>query len=441
MTRTLARTTMPRRSWFSLTRHDVRSTLPASLQAIMQNGLLERMFEDALFPDLVFPALADNEPWAGGLGDTSIMTRTGLITPNPTPITGSDASTGTYSVEQWTVTMDQYGLAVDTNMLQSSMTLANKYIRDVQTLGLHAGQTLNRVARNKLFAGYAGGRTWCTTGATTDTSIIVADATGFTKVLVNGVPTPVSGTNPLTVTIAGVANTVTAVNVGTNTLTLGTTRVDVVGDYVLAANAPVSFRAGTARNSEYDMASTDVATLALYRQAVTRLRKMNVPTVNGNYIAHVTPDTISQLFADADWKQAYQGRGDSDVYKNLSIGTFGGLDWVQQNELPTVLGGSAGNVNVARTLVLGDGALVGAPFAEMGALLTGTGVEDVPAVRMIGPASGVQVALIVRPPQDRLQQNVSTSWSWVGDFGVPSDSTTGDAALFKRACMVEHAFV
>lgn len=435
MTRTLASA-----SWFDLARHDVRSTLPASIQAIMQNGLLERMFQDALFPDLVFPALADSEPWSGGLGDTSIMTRTGLMTPDPTAITGSDAGTATYSVEQWTVTMDQYGKSVDTNMMQSAMTLANKYLRDVQILGLHAGQTLNRLARNKLFAGYAGGRTWCTTAGTSDTTFVVNDATGFTKVLVNGVPTPVSGTNPLNVTIAGVANTVTAVNTGTNTLTLGTARVDVVGDYIVAANAPVSFRAGTARNSEYDMASTDVATLALYRQAVTRLRKMNVPTIGGNYIAHVTPDTVSQLFADPDWKQAYQGRGDSQVYRDLSIGTFGGLDWVQQNELPTVVGGSGANVNVARTLVLGEGALVQAPFAEMGTLLAGTDVEGVPSVRMIGPATGVQVALIVRPPQDRLQQNVSTTWSWIGDFGVPSDSTTGDAALFKRACMVEHAF-
>jgi hypothetical protein len=48
------------------------------------------------------------------------------------------------------------------------------------------------------------------------------DATGFSTVLVNGVPTAVSGTNPLSVTVNGVANTVTAVNVGTKTLTLGT---------------------------------------------------------------------------------------------------------------------------------------------------------------------------------------------------------------------------
>jgi hypothetical protein len=66
---------------------------------------------------------------------------------------------------------------------------------------------------------------------------------GFEYVLVNGVPTAVSASNPLTVTIAGVANTVTGVNTGTSTLTLGTARVDVVGDAVVAANAPVTIRA------------------------------------------------------------------------------------------------------------------------------------------------------------------------------------------------------
>jgi hypothetical protein len=76
----------------------------------------------------------------------------------------------------------------------------------------------------------------------------------------------------------------------------------------------------------------------------------------------------------------------------------------------------------------------------MGSLLMGTGVEDVPDVSMISVASGIEVARIVRPPQDRLQQVLSTSWSWVGDFGVPSDSlANSDAALFKRGVVLEHA--
>lgn len=426
------------RRWFRLDRHDVRSTLPAAIRAIMQNGILDRTFQDALVPEFLFPAIADNMPWQGSLGDTKTFTRKGLLTPTTTPLAGADISgASTYSIEQWSVIMDQYGLSVDTNMLQSAMTLASKFLADVQTLGISAGQSLNQIARNKMYNAYAGGRTWCTVAdGASNTSITVNNASGFATVLVNGVPTPVSAGNPLTVTINGVANTVTGV--AANVLTLGTARVDVLGDPVIAANAPVSVRT-TARNTPFDNTTADVATLAMFRAAVVRLRKMNVPTMGGYYTAHIPPDTEAELFADTDFKQALQGRVDSPVWRDLSIGRFSGIDWVRNNEVPTILGGSAGNVTVFRPLVVGSGALVAAPFEGIGSLLGGTGVEDVPSVRMIDAAPTTQVALIVRPPQDRLQQNISTSWAYTGDFGVPSDSQTGDAALFKRAVLVEHA--
>jgi hypothetical protein len=424
--------------WFRLDRHDVRSTLPASIQAIMQNGILDRVFQDALVPQFLFPGLADSEPWQGNLGDTKTFTRKGLLTPQTTAITGSDATTGTYGIEQWSVTMDQYGYGVDTNMLQSAMTLASKFLSDVQTLGVNAGQSLNQIARNKLYRAYAGGRTWCTTTATSDTTLAVADVSGFTRVLVNGVPTPVSGTNPLNITINGVANTVTATSVstGAGNLTLGTARADTAGDYVVASNAPVSVRTA-ARNTAYDITSADTATLAMFRSAVARLRSTNVPDIGGYYTAHISPTTEAELFADADFKQALQGRVDSPVWQSLSIGRFAGIDWVRNNEVPTVTSNSG--VTVYRPLLLGAGALVAAPFQGMGDLLSGTGVEDVPSIRMIDATPGTQVALIVRPPQDRLQQIIASTWSWVGDFGVPSDSGTGDAALYKRAVLVEHA--
>jgi hypothetical protein len=421
-----------------LARFDVRSTLPAAIQAIMQNGMLERTFEDALVPDFLYPAVASSRPWQANLGDTATFTRTGLLTPQTTPLGGADPSAGTYGIEQYSVTMDQYGFAVDTNMLQSAMTLASKFLEDIQKLGINAGQSINQVSRNKLYKAYAGGRTWCTTAGSSDTSIIVASVNGFDKVLVNGVLTPVSVTNPLNVTINGVANTVVGANAGTSTLTLGTARADVVGDPVIAANAPVSIRfAG--RNTPYDYTGSDVASMAMFRSAVVRLRSMNVPTLNGNYIAHIPPATEGELFADADFKQAYQGRGDSQVFGSMSMGTFAGIDWVRNNESPTVLGGSAGNVTVYEPIVLGGDALIAAPFADMASLLAGTGVEDVPNIRMVGPANGLEVALVVRPPQDRLQQVIGSAWSYVGDFAVPSDSTTGDAALYKRGVVVFHA--
>jgi hypothetical protein len=197
-----------RASWFRLDRHDVRSTLPAAIQAIMQNGILDRTFRDALVPSFLFPAIADNEPWQGSLGDTKTFTRKGLISPTTTPLAGADiAGASTYTIEQWSVTMDQYGISVDTNMLQSAMTLASKFLADVQTLGINAGQSLNRIARNKMYAAYMGGRTWATAGASTDTTIAVQEVAGFTTVLVNGKSRPaVSASNPLSVTINGVAN-------------------------------------------------------------------------------------------------------------------------------------------------------------------------------------------------------------------------------------------
>ncbi|MFE9949295.1 hypothetical protein ACFYRJ_17390 [Streptomyces sp. NPDC005531] len=426
------------RPWFDLARHDVRSTVPAPIRAMLQNGLLDRVFRDALTAEFLYPAIADSEGWQGGLGDTKTFTRKGLLASAPTAITGSDTSPQTYGLEQWSVIMDQYGIAVDTNMLTSAMALQSKYVADVETLGTNAGQSINELCRNKLYAGYAGGRTWCTTAGSSDTSIIVQSVNGFDKVMVNGVPTAVSASNPLTVSIAGVANTVTGVNAGTSTLTLGTARADVVGDYLVAANAPVTVR--PSGNSAYDLSGSNVATWAHFRAAVTRLRKMKVPSFGGYFVAHIDPDTEAQLFSDADFKQAAQGRIDSPIYQDLSIGRFSGIDWVRNTEAPTVLGGSAGNVTVHRPIVMGAGALMAAPFEGMGDLLRGTGVEDVPEIRMVQAAPGVEVAVIVRPPQDRLQQTISTSWSWVGDYGVPSDSlTSNDAALYKRAVVIEHA--
>ncbi|MFE2710624.1 hypothetical protein ACFXKI_01185 [Streptomyces mirabilis] len=429
------------RSWFRIDRHaiGVRGNLPAQIQAMLQNGLLDRTFKDALVPQFLFPQVADSEPWMGGLGDTKTFTRKGLLAPATAPVTGSDPSASTYNLEQWSVTMDQYGNSMDTNMLGSAMALASKFLADSATLGINAGQSINQVARNKLFKAYAGGRTWCTTAGSSDTSIIVQSTSGFEYNSVNGVPVAVSGANPLAVTIAGAANTVVGVTPGTpGTLTLGSARVDVVGDYVVAANAPVTIRA--TGNSAYDLTSSNVATFANFRSAVARLRKMNVPTLPGGYYtAHIDADTEAELFNDAQFLQALQGRVDSPIFRDLSIGRFGGIDWVRNIEAPTVLGGSAGTLAVHRPIVLGANALVNAPFDGTGSLLTGTGVEEIPEIRSINAAPGVDVELIVRPPQDRFQQVLSTTWSWVGDFGVPSDAGSGDAALYKRGVVIEHA--
>jgi N4-gp56 family major capsid protein len=425
---------------FDLGRHDLRGVLPAALQPIMQNGILDRIFRDALLPQFLFPATASVEPIAQGIGATVTFTRDGLLAVATTPTTGSDPSPQTLSYEQWSLSMEQYSNTMDTNRLTARATLADTFVRNVQKLGLNAGQTLNQLARNKLYAAYGGGLSWVVTPqGSASTTCVVKSAAGFDTVLVNGVPTAVSGTNPLTITLAGVANTVVACNLATNTLTLGTAVTQAVGDTAVAATSPYSLRAG-ARASRYALTGADVMTAALARSAVQRLRTMNVPTIGGNYVCHMDPTTEGELFADADFKQAYQGRGDSTVFGEMSIGTFLGVDWVRNNESPsTTDGGSSGTLTVHRPIFMGADALMAGPFEGIADLLADTGVEEVPMISMIGPANGVEVAMIIRPPQDRLQQIISATWSWVGDFAVPSDTTTGDSARFKRAVVIEHA--
>lgn len=437
--------TLARRSWFDLGRHDLRTQVAAAIRAIIQNGLVEATFRGALTPDFLFPLIADREPVSAGVGDTITKTRRGLLTPTTTGLGGNtDPSPSTYAIEQFSLVIDQYGGAVDTNLLQSAIAAQKKYLEDVAALGTQAAQSLNRIARARLYAAYGGGVTFVPTGGGSSTTLVVDDANGFDKVLVNGVPTTVSATNPLSITINGVANTVVGCNLGTNTLTLGTTVATTTGWVVAAANAPYFVRPNS-RTSQYSLVSGDVATMASFRAAVTRLRQMSVPTVDGYYVAHIDAVTEGQLFADADFKQALQGRVDSPVFTDMSIGRFSGIDWVRNVEAPaTTKTLGAGSLTVRRSLVCGAGGLIGGEFADEANLLDqvseGAGTETAAQsnISLVEAGdTGFQVAMIVREPQDRLQQVVGTAWSWVGDFCVPSDSTTGDAALYKRGVVVE----
>jgi hypothetical protein len=75
--------------------------LPTALKNIMQQGLVYAAFEDALLPEFLFPMTAAPRPWAAGLGDTVYFTRAGLMTPQTSPITGSDPTPDQYAVEQY----------------------------------------------------------------------------------------------------------------------------------------------------------------------------------------------------------------------------------------------------------------------------------------------------------------------------------------------------
>ena len=453
-------------------------SVPPSLQAIIQNGLLDKVFEDALVPLFLFEPLLRNDPWQGGMGSTAIRTRSGLLSVSTTPVTGSDASADAYGFEQYTIRQDQYGKSIDTNMATSAFALASKFLQDQRTLGINASQTKNRLARNALYNAYGQGTTWATAASTSSTTLEVYDATGFqfATALMSTTGTnpsegdtgvavpqlvPVSSSNPLNVLVNGVANTVTGVNLsgglGAMTLTLGTAVSASVGWAVTCAadrvsagsNGPVQYRpiaSGTMRSSAYQIASGDVATLSLFQSAITRLAKMNVPMLNGAYTAHIDPVTREELFTDTQFLNAYRGQGQSPAYRDFSMGApigdqgsflgrFSGIDWIVNNELPNY--NPTGSLPVYRCIVAGAESAIVSPFSEMENLLrdlpqNATGLTDIRSF-----AGGTY--RVLRGPLDRFGQVVSSTWAWIGGYGVGTDLLTGDTAAYKRAVVVEHA--
>lgn len=436
-----------------------RDVLPASLQEIVQNGLLDNVFENALVPLFLYDRLADVRPWGAQLGTESIMTRAGLMAPNSAAITGSDASASAYGFEQYSVKMDQFGNSIDTNMAVSAMSLASKFLEDNKTLGINAAESLDLVAEGALYGAYGEGTTYVAEASADSTALVVEDATGFQYAVADlsttgsnpgegltgeAVPTlvAVSGSTPLSITVNGVANTVTGVDLATETLTLGTAITAAVGQAVVASIAPVQYRPN-GRASAAQLVAGDIATLSLFQSAVTRLRSMNVPTVGGAYQAHVAAQTIDELFQDEAFQRVYATRSDSSAMVNFRVGDslgdgaefmgrFAGIDWIMNNVTPAETNPSG--VGYWRPIVCGQGSLIKAPFERMGDLVSQLNAGSTVQVDMIGG-----VARILRAPLDRLGQVLSSTWSWIGGYTVGTDLLTGDSAAYKRAVVLEHA--
>lgn len=434
-----------------------RDILPPSLQEIVQDGLLDGVFDHALQPAFLFEALAELKPWGANLGSESILTRDGLIPVSTTAITGSDASATTYGFEQYSIKMDQWGTAVDTNLAVSAMALASKFIEDNQRLGVNAAETLNQLAQQNLYGAFAEGTTWVTTAqATASTTCVVNDATGFqyAKVLSGtsgsdpsegltgvSVPTlvPVSATNTLDITVNGASNTVVGVDVATDTLTLGTAVTQAVGDAVVSAIGPVMVRPN-ARASAYDLVATDICTLQNVQAAVTRLRTMRVPPIRGAYTCHAHPQTIEELFQDAAFQRVYTGRADSQAYLGFQpgdsigdgahfMGRFMGVDWIMNTVVPSP---SNGTLDYYQPIVCGQGCLIKGPFENQA-----LDALTIPTISEVQVINGV--ARIWRAPLDRLGQVISSAWKWTGGWSVGTDMLTGDSAVYKRAVVIEHA--
>ncbi|WP_435607711.1 DUF4043 domain-containing protein [Pseudomonas knackmussii] len=432
------------------------NNFPAALQPIIQQGFLEREFQEGIQSRLGFRAIADREEIPNKVGETVTKTRRGLKAPVTTPLNPANNTNldngltpSGWTVEQYTLSMNMYGDTIDLNMVTQGVGIAKQFLENAKVNGIQAAQSLDRLARNALFGSYLGGNTRVrTTLGAPALTVAVDDIRGFQYVLSNGVMVPVSAGNPMTVTIGAGSYTLTGVaadgsNVSTSplgvsgTLTLSS-NVSVsdgtAGNGVVSSVGPSVFRAGN-RASTSGLIATDLLTMQTILAAVARLRTNNVPTINGMYNFYLDDNQLLELFQDGDFKLLYRGAYGSETYRNGQIIELLGVRFIPTTETyqQTLAG-----VPIRRGILCGQGALVEGDFAS-------TGYSDVGDGDSL-KAMVDDICMVTREPLDRLQQIIAQSWYWIGGFAVPTDATanptiipTASNSYFKRAVVIESA--
>jgi hypothetical protein len=460
------------------------TNLSTALNAMLQTGILEREFEEGLDSNLAYRRVCLRETVPNNIGETITRTRTGRkapVTASLGVVTFSNLDNGLTatdgSLEQYTFTMRDYGDTADVDLMANQAVIASNIVRVARNNGVQAAQSLERIARSRLFGAYLGGNSYVRTdlGASSTTTAHVDDVRGFQTVLVNGVVTPVSGGNPLPVqetsvsagvtqllsvtgfTVDGTNHSQTPDGVsGTITFTVATTPVN--GDALVATNAAKVIRP-FGHITTPQMSGSDTLTLGLLLDAVTALRLNAVPPMDdGTYHCILDDSSMRQLWSDQQFIVLYAGRYSSQEYQQGQIFSLLGLTFIPTTEtyiqpnlqqyngtafgqVSTATGSSQILTPIRRPIVIGSEAIIEGDFEGLEYWLQQAAVNAIARVVLIGG-----VAHIFRPPLDRLQRQLSLTWDWIGDFAVPSDATatstiipTASNALFKRAVVVEHS--
>jgi hypothetical protein len=450
-------------------------TASPQIRAVVQENLLEKAFHDGLFPRQLYRGECMVQAWPVGAGDTLVFTGKGLIEPDARPaVPQTDPTPVTFAIEQWTAKINQYYSTIDTYMPNSMVAIANLFLQNAQQLGMQAGQTLNRIVRNRLFGGALSGWTTASAATVAVVTLPVQRLNGFTRARNPNLPAGsnvrfdlVSVTNPLAITIDGVgARNVVGFTPDTagDESGPGTLILDVAAS--AGANTPVYsvdrtfiVRSGGG-NSIESIAAGDLPTLADVRAAVANFWSNNVPEhPDMRFHAQIGPISQNLIFADDEFQRLMTALPDYYAYKQFALGEMlntvflrnsesprtstvvGGLTYDQRDPFPGVLQNTTA-VNIERILFTAQGGIF-EYYADYSALVTDAGITGALAEPSI-TNNGIEIntdriQMIIAAPTNRTQDLVRTTWRFMGDWPLRTDAATGDTARYKREMCIEHA--
>lgn len=423
------------------------ASLPTAVAGAIQDGLLEKKLYESLRPMLLWRGLCSQERHPGQIGERVTKTRDGLIQPDDATTAlrspSSDPGSVTRSLEQFGYQIKPYGKTIDCHLPSSWLAQENRFLSDSGALAFHAAQTMGRICRDAILAAYGGGNTFATTGATS-TSLVVQSAVGFDTVMVNGAPVAVSVSNPGTLTLGSTSYTYTAVNLGTNTITLSSSQTWSQYDAVVRSDAARVVRQ-TSRATDRLIVAGDTPTIATFREAAAYMRTHNVPgidgVVGGLYGCFVDPHVENALFADAEFHDAVNAQAITGQLAEGVVGTYAGIKFIRQTEMPTITATAPYQATIHRSLVFGAEVAIEAfiPESEFQNQVPAEGIATTNHYKTALDPAAV-MSMVVRAPMDKAGQVLSLSWLSNADYCIPTDSKalTG-TQRFKRAVVVHTA--
>ena len=463
----------------------------SDITQIVQTGLLSRSIGQRLFPALLWRAAAYREPWEAAAGQSMTFTNPGLMDPDTDPRTpGVAPAFQDIEYEKYTATMKTYGWPTSVHMPSSAVAITSDFYQKLQAMGLAAGQTMGRLARNELFRSYLAGNGLVDLVSGGGLEIRVNSLNGFAESIdpSSGFPVVTSSAAPrqflkngvlipaATSVIIGAVPDDAAKPFGSGTLTITADVSFVAGDRITALDASTVIRPKNVTSVDGITAAHRLS-MQLIGRAVIKLRRNDVgPCEDGKYHIHLDPLGTGDLFdGDNSFQRQIEQRGlDDDPYKYFAVGQTRSSNFFDNNESPALgtvrdetssrpndatsaigsndIGGDIVNktgIPIMRTIVIGESALNEKFFPES-AYMSEAGVSGKVGGYRVAQG-GVELNLdgircIIKAPQDWANETVTQGWSWTGAFKCATNRLTGrntttSKPAFKRAVVIETAMI
>jgi N4-gp56 family major capsid protein len=150
-----------------------------------------------------------------------------------------------------------------------------------------------------------------------------------------------------------------------------------------------------------ELAAGDIITANLIRKTVANLRTASAPAFNGNvYVGFIHPDVSYDLRKGTDVTDViqHQIRQDGNAVRTGSIGTFGGVDFIETPRVELTADAGASNVDEYKTIICGKQALAKAHSAAAG--------------------FGADPSVVFGPVTDSLRRFNTVGWYHLVGYGV-----------------------